>query len=287
MFQTLAVLMLAGTLVAQGPARGHQTARVGREKPTAAVIREYLAPLVSRYRLKFYFEPEQIPKCTWKLEFATATQKDLPVLLSYVRLFAEEWRKYPPEFVKRSKLSGICFVKDLKLKKQKRAALPDYFNERLYYDFGFLRKSSRLYLRHVVHHEYYHMLEQQWNGNAYYKDPAWARLNTKGFHYGSGGANARSPGVGRLDHPKPGFVNAYAMSGLEEDKAEIWALLFVPQQWRLVSRWKESDGILAAKVRYLEAFARKKDKGMNTRYWVRIREPGRKETRRSQLEAGK
>ena len=127
--------------------------------------------------------------------------------------------------------------------------MPDYFKETLYYDFTV--KSFAEYPRRMVHHEYYHMIEQQFNGNAYFK-PKWAKLNEKGFEYGRGGAVNRDRTNSIFDHPLPGFVNRYAMSGLEEDKAEIWAVLFVTENWNTVKPWLADDHILRNKVEYTE-----------------------------------
>lgn len=228
------------------------------------------ASLKNEYGIRIVHAAKEIPACTWKIEFQPAEAHDLPSLASYLELFAFEFRKYPKAFIERSGLETVALGKGLSIGGQRRAALPDYYKETLYYDFAFVSTRSD-YLRHVVHHEFYHMLEQEWNGSAYFKDPKWAALNQRGFRYGPGGAKARRPGVGAFDHPAKGFINRYAMSGLEEDKAETWAVMFVPSEWKLVARWLKRDSILRKKVRVLERFARQQCTEMNATFWQRIR----------------
>ena len=70
-----------------------------------------------------------------------------------------------------------------------------------------------------------------------------------------------------FDHPQPGFASKYTMSGLEEDKATLWAALFVPERWALLKKMIAVDPIIAAKVQYLRDFARSKSPEMEGEYW--------------------
>lgn len=224
-----------------------------------------------RLGIRIVWQADQIPRCTWPLEFAAASESDRKLLQQYLHLLAEELMKYPRAFVKASRLRVVAVGKGLVFRKQPRSALPDYVQETLYYDFSYLGRSSKEYVRHVIHHEYFHMLEEEWNGSAYFKDPSWAKLNEPGFRYGSGGVNARDSSVSTFNHPRAGFVNGYAMSGLEEDKAEVWASMFVPGEWKLVAAWCEEDERLRQKVTFLEQAARRKCRQMDPAYWERVR----------------
>ena len=73
-------------------------------------------------------------------------------------------------------------------------------------------------MRHVIHHEYFHMVEEQVNGSAYFKDPKWAALNTKGFKYGSGGDKMRDGNVTPLTHPQAGFVTSIRLLGWKKTR---------------------------------------------------------------------
>ncbi len=259
-------------LALQLPVSGQQTASA----PARRTLGQICKQLARDYGLRVTWKARDIPKCTWKIRYQPAKPTELRTLREYMELFDHEFRKYPKAFVKASKLRGLAFVGGLSIAGQTRSALPDYVQENLYYDFRIGARRADAYAQHVIHHEYFHMLEEEWNGSAYFKDPEWAKLNPKKFHYGAGGAAARNPSVTTLRRPRPGFVNGYAMSGLEEDKAEVWALLFVPREWRLLAKWRLGDKILANKVLFLERFALAKCKHMNERYWTQVRRVRRK-----------
>lgn len=169
-------------------------------------------------------------------------------LRQYLGLFEQEFQKLPAQLLQLSGLQTVAFVRQLQLATQPRAAVPDYIHEVLYYDISPQREA---YLRHVVHHEFYHMLEQQLYGTAYYQDPAWLALNPAGFAYGNGGAMTRQAEAAAFSHPAPGFLNGYAMSGIEEDKAEIWTVIWASDSWQQVNGIFAQDPVLAAKLRLL------------------------------------
>jgi hypothetical protein len=189
------------------------------------------------------------------------------------RLFLEEFSKYPTEFVKASKLKTVAIVQDLAVGGQRRAAVPLAHSEMLMYDVNYLY--NRLYMRYVVHHEYYHMLEEQWNGSFYFKDPKWAAFNETDFKYGPGGAEAYNKGGDLVSptFPRKGFITGYSLYGLEEDKADTWANLFIPEYWRRIEPVLATDEIIRAKVDYLKAFAKSKCPAMDDTYWKSLIPP--------------
>ncbi|GAA0345557.1 hypothetical protein GCM10009092_07550 [Bowmanella denitrificans] len=198
----------------------------------------------------FTTETRPLTVSPWDIRYQNIGYEQDPKLLNYLALFEQEIAKLPPAVLRLSGLDKVAFVRALSVGPQPRAAVPDYIHEVLYYD---VDAPGDAYLRHVVHHEFYHMLEQQLYGSAYYKDPLWHSLNPDGFVYGNGGAYARDSSVSVFSHPHPGFVNGYAMSGLEEDKAEIWAIIWAQQSWQAVETLVEIDSILQAKIRLLTA----------------------------------
>jgi hypothetical protein len=107
------------------------------------------------------------------------------------------------------------------------------------------------YLRHVLHHEFFHLLDAR--GDALVRDDVdWAALNPRGFRYGAGGDRAwrqRVAAFGAAERPA-GFVSDYARFGAEEDKAETFAFLFAePGKLAEIGR---ADPIVAAKRALLE-----------------------------------
>ncbi len=250
------------------PALGLAQAPPSVPETTLDALEGKLSQLSSRFPgVTFAFPREETSKGWANMNFKPVQNENDAA--AYADLFIEEFAKYPSELIKLSKLRRVEFVDRLAVGKQYRAAVPDYDHEVLYYDVGYVR--NQRYSRHVVHHEFYHMLEQEWNGSAYYKDQTWAKFNEKDFVYGTGGSEAYGHGdVWSFVHPKPGFINLYSTYGLEEDKAEVWAVMFVPDNWRLVRRAVDDDPILRAKVSYLRDFVRSKTSAMDDRFWRQV-----------------
>ena len=80
-------------------------------------------------------------------------------------------------------------------------------------------------------------------------------LNDEGFSYGQGGAAMRDSGAGWYNHLQKGFISRYSTSGLEEDKASVFACLMVDETRKKIMSWAESDEILKNKVDYMIEFA--------------------------------
>ncbi|MDB4614432.1 putative zinc-binding metallopeptidase [bacterium] len=266
------VVMLACFLFA-APLAWPQSATKARSRSkrngkTAAANQKICDRLQKKYGVEFLVKDGEVNKRTWKeFDCQFATDNDQPQLLAFLKIFEAEFSKYPTEFVKKSKLQQVVFAKAMAINGQYRAAVPDYSAETLYYDFQM--KSQDHYQYRVIHHEYYHMIEEQHHGDAYFKDPAWAALNEPGFKYGKGGAANRSTALSKYTFPQQGFINAYAMSGLEEDKAEIWSIMFVPQIWNKIKQRVGRDRIIRKKVAYMQKFASQQSKTMTGKYWQR------------------
>lgn len=235
-----------------------------------ATIDDLFDRLGDRYDVRFVYDAPDVPRPVWPDVTYEAVADD-ESLRAYIALFDEEFRKYPPGFIRASGLRTVAFVRNLKYQAQERWAVPDFVHETLYLDVAVRFARDEVFQRRVIHHEFYHLLEEEWNGDPYFKDPAWAALNTPGHRYGQGGAANRDRRLSIFDHPAPGFVDRYAMSGLEEDKAEVWAAMFVPALWAKLNEWMQEDAILRAKVEFLEAFSRTKDASMDAGYWERVR----------------
>jgi hypothetical protein len=219
-------------------------------------IQQILEELQKDYSITFLYQ--EVPTSSWYEDVTAniAEEKDFEDLLKYLRLFEKEWRKYSKNYVLKTNVKQVAFVKNLAYAGQSRAALPDAYKEILYYDF-LVGNYDSTYQKHVVHHEYYHMIEEQFNGSQYYKDPIWNSFNEKDFVYGKGGAYARGGDQYPLTHPLEGFMNLYSTSGLEEDKAEVYAYIFVEEEFEIVKDYLSNDAILRKKVKYMKKFIEK------------------------------
>lgn len=209
------------------------------------------------------------------IRFLPTTKSDGKLLNAFLTLLKEEYQEYPPSFMKAIGIKQILLVKKLSYRGQLRAAIPDMYNEKLYFSIDSLSDRSRdvLYVRHIIHHEIYHMLEEQVYGTAYYQDPAWQKLNDPKFKYGAGGKFYRSrESLAKLakTNPYQGFVSNYAMSGIEEDKAEVYGYLMTVQGRKILNNKQPKDPILRAKVKKLKADLYALDPNMNQVFWTKL-----------------
>lgn len=188
----------------------------------------------------------------WNIKFEKLSADDFIELSRYMELFRTEFNKYPVEFVKKTRLERIAFVKNLSNQNVKVSALPDALTKTLYFDI-YQGNYDKVYEKRVIHHEYYHMIEYALHGTYYYRDPNWISFNRKGFTYGSGGSSpsCQKYGTGALIHPQIGFINNYSTCGIEEDRADIFGTLLTDEERDLVFRFALSDSILSNKINYM------------------------------------
>lgn len=185
---------------------------------------------------------------------APITGADLTNLRATARLFVEEWSKYPVDFVTGVSLGTVYFAKNLKIEPDARAAIPSADSNEMFYDIDYV--FSPEYMRGVIHHEFEHYVEYKVHGTYYYTDASWGALNPAGFTYGNGGASCYEPDSTCLtgEHPIPGFVTGYGSSGIEEDRAELFAYMFTSDRYVRMNEWAETDTNLAQKIANYRVF---------------------------------
>lgn len=159
-------------------------------------------------------------------------------------VLARELGRYPKTFLRRVHLNGVVLCGALTESNQAIPSLPNV-GGLLVLDV----ESTEADLVRTLHHEVFHFADLADDGRLA-PDATWAALNAKDFHYGSGGRTLRSAWAARTTSDLPGFVSAYATSGVEEDKAETFAFALArPDELRTLAK---SDPVLVAKVAELE-----------------------------------
>jgi hypothetical protein len=214
-----------------------------------------------------------------RIDGKAATPKQID---RYSGLFASELLIYPKNFVERAKLKRVVLCRDLSYAGQSRAAIPDFADDTLYLDV-LLGNYDQRYQRAVIHHEFFHMID--FRMGRLYKDEQWAALNDPVFKYGAGGASVyangpRNPyGTWRGEHPvsMPGFFNLYATTGVEEDKAELFANLIVDAE--TVDVRARTDRVLQAKVVAMKAQLIRFCPDMNDPFWLKAKSVDRRNDR--------
>jgi hypothetical protein len=237
-------------------------APVVADEPTPALV-------AKRYQLDLVTHAPGFPVATkhGPIDGAAADPADLE---SYTALFACEWSLYPPELVRRTGLKRVVFCKNLHFNGQRRTAIPDFEHDALYFDVTRGRHDDQ-YVRRVIHHEFFHVVDLKDDGKLY-ADERWANLNPPGFRYGPGGARLQDdPTVTTTGKDVPGFVNRYAASGVEEDKAELFSHLLVEPE--TVAARAEKDKYVRAKVERMKELMAAFSTAAGAEFWDAAKTP--------------
>jgi len=243
------VAMACGSAVAQPKPLATDVTAVGKKYKLELVL---LAPI---FPVKTQHGP---------VDGAEADRKEAD---SYAAIFAFEWSLYPTELVKKTGLKAVVFCKDLSFAGQKRTAVPDFEHDTLYLDVT-RGRHDELYVRKVIHHEFFHLVDLKDDGRLY-EDERWGRLNPPGFKYGPGGAKLQDdPTVTTTGRDEPGFLNRYAAAGVEEDKAELFAHMMVEP--KLIAARVEKDKYIRAKVERMKELLTGFSLHANKDFWAKV-----------------
>lgn len=225
-----------------------------------------ISEVARKYDLEFVTQSPQFPVKlrTGMIDGAEAGKVDID---SYLSIFAAEWSLYPLDLVKRTGLKKVVFCKNLSFEKQFRTGIPDFENNVLYFDVTRGRHDEQ-YVRKVIHHEFFHIIDLRDDGKLY-EDERWSNLNPLGFKYGPGGAKLQNdPTVTTTGRDAPGFLNRYATSGVEEDKAEVFAHMIVEPK-RIAERTNK-DKYVQAKVERMKELLAEFSPCVDKNFWESI-----------------
>lgn len=186
------------------------------------------------------------------LDYRLADLEDSQVLKKVVFLFAQEISLYPKDFFRHAHCQDIYFVQKLFYKQK---PVDGVFSENTSYIFYDYRRGgdNTQRIRHNIHHELYHMIGSKhpfWKGHG----PAWEALNRIGFSYSRKyNPHERNP-INFYAPSEPGFITDYAMASAQEDRAEVFACMMIPEQSKLMEQWAQKDKILFKKVEMMKEF---------------------------------
>src|SRR5262249_29172865 len=138
-------------------------ARAQTEAPADSFVE--LEKLAKTYKIKVAHADLSFPV---KTTHGTINGKDAgkKELQEYAGLFASEFALYPTELVRRSRLKRIVLCRGLSFAGQRRSAIPDYEHDVLYLDVS-RGTDNKTYLRKVIHHEFFHIVDYRDDGSVY------------------------------------------------------------------------------------------------------------------------
>lgn len=171
----------------------------------------------------------------------------------------DEIARFPPGFIPAIGLRRVLACEGLSEAGQPISSLPNYERSLL------LDVAAPVgYLRRLFHHEVFHFFDFAEDEQLRH-DPEWSALNEPDFEYGAGGRSMRAPGSSRLSGQQPGFVSRYATSGVEEDKAELFAFMVTaPSQ---VAELMRDDPVLVRKAELLRRRLRRFEVPLGAEFW--------------------
>ncbi len=209
------------------------------------------------------------------LEGATITplaETDLPLAKKIVSVFANEYAKYPIEWMRyASSPEAFVFAKEVKIGDDSAGGVT---RVAIIYDIGQFQNISTpveqqyadVYLKQLIHHEIAHWVDQQTFGTDNPYDRDWLKLNPGGVADYNSGYDLSSEN-NYADHPALGFISGYALTNWEEDKAEVYSYLFTKEGTQKLNQYNLKDPILKKKMNYWKDFIKKKVPGMDDSYF--------------------
>jgi hypothetical protein len=192
---------------------------------------------------------------------------DAERLQNYVPLFQSEFTIYPRALIEHALLKRVVLCEDLAFEGQRRSAVPDFEHDTLYLDVARGTHQPQ-YQRKVIHHEFFHIIDYRDDGQIY-TDERWSSLNRPDFKYGTGGKFAQDqPDTGVLTEKFPGFLNHYSTTGVQEDKAEIFAYMIVEPTY--IAKRTKTDPVLKAKVQRMRELLADFCPEMDEEFWTGV-----------------
>ncbi len=167
--------------------------------------------------------------------------------------FRRAFEKYPDDFMDYARANRFILTRNLRL-----------YYDGVYRRIGGLAATNDLYINlnnirysySTIHHELMHSFDLAYD--ATFQDSDWERLNypvySDGFDYGDGGASALGDSFNHKFYPLEGFIQGYATTAVEEDKAVTFEYMMVESNYQRMEPKLESDSVLVSKVDYLEDF---------------------------------
>jgi hypothetical protein len=254
-------------------AAGFAALKVGKRRERPAISRPAPVPLgqsiESKYGVKLVVG-HKFPVATLHGQIR-ALNAEKSQIDRYITILASEFLRYPPAFVAKSGLKRIILCRELNFMGQKRTAVPDFEHDSLYLDVVMGDYDSD-YQRRVIHHEFFHMVDYKDDGELY-SDKSWARFNPRDFQYGSGGAQMQDDPHSGVRSKRQGFLNRYSTSGVEEDKAELFAYMMT--DYDQIESLAASDPVIRKKLQAMKALLSNFCPEMNESFWRKAGGPAR------------
>lgn len=187
------------------------------------------------------------------LSYSLADPQDKEVLKKTILTFVQEISRYPTDFFTKAGCRDIYFVQRLFMNRKPIEGVFSTSTHYIFFDYSRSNHNAQK-IRHNIQHELFHMIGSRHPFWTQY-GRMWESVNRPGFLYNAKdydlhGSNPINP----LAPPEPGFITAYSMASPEEDRAEMYACMMLPEERALLEQWAQKDVILNKKLEMMRLF---------------------------------
>lgn len=212
---------------------------------------------IRKFKTGYKAKTQNIKRFQGQYRWNFLSSKDDKVLDQYVKCFVENWEIFPTEFIKKSGLRAIVFVRNLKFANTRVGGGFDVSDSVVFVNLA-TQFYSKEYALHIVYHEFFHLLQNKFYSPGEFLDyKKWRSLNAPGVKYYPGGAMAMIRKNSKrfsyfFEKPKiKGFVTQYARADFYHDPTELFCYLFIDENYTKLKKWMKTDKYLRQKTEYL------------------------------------
>jgi hypothetical protein len=233
---------------------------------TEGEIDAIVSQIEDKHSIRVYYKKG--PLFSWLVfKYKLAPKSDYAKLLRYLAVLQTELNKYPDGFLQEAGIKSIVVCNSVSSHGLSAHGFADTRGKSIYCTYG----GFHTYLKKTIHHEIYHLIEAKHTGSPYYKDPVWTAFNDSEFKYEEAAPfDPEEFDEKKLFHPNKGFITSGAKSAPWQDKAEVYAGLFVEEISTCLHEWISEDEILRNKVNYMKDFLLQHSDEMTSDFWANL-----------------
>ena len=196
-------------------------------------------------------------------------KKNVTSFKQLIYLIKKEIDVYPIDFMNNSGLKFIMICETLTLNESQVVGVaPGHYDQSpgvFYISVNELKNSKndpkvKSMLRHVFHHEFYHIIDSQLTNVII--DNQWEKINKNKY------SNTEISGDLNLDNSMNGFITQYAKNNQNEDKAELFAMLITKNN--KVKKLLNEDKVLFDKAKLLISRLKSISPSINKDFWIKL-----------------
>ena len=196
-------------------------------------------------------------------------EKNVTPFKELIYLIKKEIDVYPIEFINNSALKFIMICEELTLNESKVVGVaPGHYDQSpgvFYISANELKDGKnnprvKSMLKHVFHHEFYHIIDSQLTNVII--DNRWEKINKNKY------SKVEISGDLNLDSSINGFITQYARNNQNEDKAELFAMLITKNSE--VKKLLNGDKVLFDKVKLLISRLKSISSSINKDFWNKL-----------------